>query len=65
MKTPFFYDATISAGVYKTSAYMSKTYRTRQGLIKGLKAHSYPNTEVWNGVTWNVGAIQYKLTFNF
>ena len=57
--------AKISSGTYKTQGYSSKDYVSKSGLSKGLKAHGFKGSEAYQGMTWNVGSKQYKLTFDF
>lgn len=58
-----FFAARISCGTYNTKDYYSKEYKTKSGLLKGLKSHAYPGGDVYNGETWNNYSKQYKITF--
>jgi hypothetical protein len=58
-------EAVISCGTYNTRNYFSREYRTKSGLAKGLKSFGYKSTEPYSGETWNYGAKQYKVRFDY
>jgi len=63
-KKEFLY-ARISSGTYNTKGYSTKIYVSKAGLSKGLKACGFKGSDAYNGVTWNNGGKQYKLTFDY
>lgn len=65
IELPSFWAATISRGTYGTKEYWSKEYSTKSGLTKGLRANGFKDTYTYNGLTWNAGGKQFKITFQF
>lgn len=73
---PDFFRATISVGAYNTKDYYSKEYKTKGGLLKGLRAHYFfyahkaissemALSGIGSGDTWNSGDTQFKITFSY
>ena len=58
-------EAVISSGVYGTRNYFSKTYYSKPGLAKWMRALGYKSKHPYSGETWNHGSKQYKINFYY